>query len=412
MNGGTVQLTARPGNGNDTFNALADGLLATGDTLDGLGGIDTLNSRHSIAAGADKVISPATKNIEIHTVRADFATGAASTLTYDMSDVTGATEVWSNRSVYAGTTADGVLTFSGSGMTTAVALGIQGGDTGADNSSVDVTAIYQNVTGSADSSTLKLNGAAANVVTIAGIETLNIVTSKTETSASSTGASKLNSLVAANATTINISGDGKVTLSATDFDDTTGYKVDASTATGAVIATLEASAKQTFIGGSANDEVLVTTSVEATDSFDGGAGTADVFGHTEGTDVAAKVTNIKNFEVLDVTGSKAQTYDLSFYDGSAIDTVRITGAVTTSVVVNKMIEGGTLLLTGATGAATVDVNHKSISDPGFTGGTLNIKYAADANVNNTTTLTVGGASTVNIAAGAATAGTAKGTGSY
>lgn len=315
------------GAGNDTFNALADGLLTTGDALTGGAGTDTLTSRHTITA--DTSIAPTTSGIEVLKVRLDHDGGAADAVTYSMVDVSGATEVQSYRSVNSGSTADAVLTFSGAGMTTGVTLAIVGGDSGADNSSIDVTATYQSVTGAADSANLRLDGAAANVVTIANIETLNITTATTDKSVSSTGASTLNTLTATSASKVNITATGTLTLSATDFAATVA--VDASASTGAVNFTAESGNNLTYTGGAGADKVTIgaLSNLTAADQLTGGAGTDTL--KTSDTAIstgeqALLATETSGFERLEFSATSSVTVDMT--DLSIFDTIVFSGATT------------------------------------------------------------------------------------
>jgi hypothetical protein len=138
--------------GNDVFNASGNGLLTTSDTVTGGAGTDTINSRHTVTDPL--TINATISGVEVHNVRIDHDGAANDTFTYSMADVSGATKVVMDRSVNSGSTADAVFTISGSGFTTAVITGISGGDTGADNSAVDLTATYASTTGGADSATV------------------------------------------------------------------------------------------------------------------------------------------------------------------------------------------------------------------------------------------------------------------
>ncbi len=344
------------GAGDDTFNALADGLLTTGDTLTGGAGTDTLTSRHTITTDAS--IAPTTSGIEILKVRLDHDGGAADAVTYSMVDVVGATEVQSYRSVNSGSTADAVLTFSGAGMTTGVTLAIVGGDSGADNSSIDVTATYQSVTGAADSANLRLDGAAANVVTIASIETLNIATATTDRSVSSTGASTLNSLAATSATKVNIAATGTLTLTATDFAATVA--VDASASTGAVNLTAESGNNLTFTGGSGNDRVTIgaMSNLTAADQLSGGAGTDTL--RTSDTAISSSeqallAAETSGFERLDFSATTSVSVDMT--DLSIFDTIVFSSATTATAGTGATAESA-----GAAGSAAHTISGVDTGD--------------------------------------------------
>lgn len=326
----------------DTFNASVNGLLTIGDVLNGGAGTDTLTSRHTITDAT--TIAPVTTSVEVLKVRLDHDGGAADAVTYNMVDVSGATEVQSFRSSNSGSTADAVLTFSGAGMNTGVTLAIVGGDSGADNSSIDVTATYRSVTGSADSSNLRLDGAAANVVTIAGIETLNITATTGDKSVSTTGASTLNTLAATEATKVNINSAGTLTLSATDFAATVA--IDASASTGAVRVTTEASSAVTFTGGAGNDRVNIgaISELTAADKLNGGAGTADTFATSatslDATALGVLATQLTNFERLEFTTTSTSAVSVDANDISVFNTLVFSGAATGAAGAAAATAGG------------------------------------------------------------------------
>jgi len=339
--------------GNDTFSASANGLLVTGDVVDGgAGTLDTINSRHTVTAAT--TISAKISSVEIHNVRHDHNGGAADVFTYDMSDITGATKVVMDRSSNSGTTADSIFTISGTGFTTAVTTGIAGGDTGADNSAVDLTATYSSVTGSADSATLELNGARANVVTIAGIETLNISAVTTETSASSTGASQINSLQAADATTVTITGAGAVRLSgsnavqvAANFAAT--VTVDATSNTGGVNFLSETNTL-TFRGGTGADSVFMAGTLTVADTLTGGATGTDTIGINAAVTLA-NGAGVSGFEIIDIAGATTPTIDLDNFANNTFTGLAASVETGTVAGLNNLASGSTFTI-GGTAAIT------------------------------------------------------------
>jgi len=360
------------GAGNDSFLALTSGQLATGDVITGGNGTDTLTSRHTITEAL--TIAPDLNSVEVVKVRLDADGGAADAVSYSLSDVVGVTEVQSYRSVNSGSTADPVLTFSGTAMTTGVTLAIVGGDTGADNSSVDITATYQSVTGTADSSNLRLDGAAANVVTIAGIETLNITATTGDKSASTTGASTIKTLTAENAKTVNINAAGTTTFSATNF--ATVVTVDATASTGSVRVTAESSSALTFKGGAGNDKVTFGAITELTvlDSINGGAGTADVIVTSstslDSTALAALQTYTKNIERLELTATGSSTID--YADLAIFDTVVLgTASSISAAASNSTGTDGTVarIFTGVENSDAIVITAAQIGGAGGTGAT-------------------------------------------
>lgn len=397
------------GAGNDAYVANASNLLLTGDTIDGGAGTDSITSRHTVTANS--TISASIQNVENHTIRIDHDGIGADVFTYDMADMTGISTVKLDRLNSTGSTADSVVTLSGTGFAQTVTTEISGGDTGADNSSVDVTLTYQGAAGSGDSASLILDGAAANVVTVAGMETINIAAETNETSASTTGASAINSLQVANATTINITGSGAVSFSnnllGVALNAAATVTVNASANTGGVSFTSEANTL-TFTGGTGDDTVHMVATATAADTLDGGAGT-DVLGLT--ADVTATVgAQFSNFEILDIGDMAANTtYDLDDYSNSSgMTTVRVSTAFAADrlATIQDIVDGGTIQLGGLeaiTAQEDLTVNVKNAGTAGQNSNTLNIETRGSLAV-DAGTLTIANVENINITSEGAAAG--------
>jgi len=396
------------GSGDDTVAGGASGLLTTGDVVDGKGGTDTVNSRHTVTAAT--TIAPSISNVEIHNFRIDADGGAADAVLYDMTDMTGVTHVYLDKANNSGSTSDPVVTFSGKGLTTDVVVGIKGGDTGADNSAVDLTVTYQAVTGTADAATMILDGAAANVVTVAGIETLTLNALTDTTSASATGASDINSMQAANASKVVITGAGAVSLSGTagsfvDANFAATVEVDASANTGGVSMKAETSAL-TFKGGSGADTVYMAGTLGITDVLTGGDG-HDTIGLT--ADVTASVGSVvTGFEDIDFVGATTATFDMDDYANSSITHLSLTGSLNgdKTVTANDLADGGTLQLGGAEAITADDdmtITIKNAAVAGSNNNTLNIATVGTAAV-DFGTLTAASIENINITAGGAATG--------
>ncbi len=348
-------------------------------------------------------------DMEIHNVRIDHDGAAADVFTYSLADITGATSVVVDRANNSGATADAIFTLSGAGFTTSVTTGIKGGDTGANNSSIDVTATYQTVTGSSDAATLELNGAAANVVTIAGIETLTISALNTETSANALGVSQLNSLQAANATTVTVTGAGVVNLSgnrgattqvAANFAAT--VTVNASANTGGVSFLSEANVL-TFTGGTGDDAVYMAGTLTAADTVAGGTGT-DTIGITSAT-TEVNAAGVSGFEILDISGTGGVTQNLALFTNNTGFTGIAVREQTATEVVNNIATGATLTIGGGSTAitATSDIT-VAITGAGLAGrnsDVINIEFVTPAGTQalDYGTIVVANTETVNIASG-------------
>jgi len=393
---------------NDTFVAGANNLLQTGDTLDGGAGTDTITSRHTITDGLD--INPVMTNIENHIVRIDHDGGAADAVGYNLSDSTGVSSVKLDRLNNTGTTADAVVTVSGSGYAQTVVTEISGGDTGADNNAIDITLTYNGAAGSGDSASLILDGAAANVLTITGMETVNIDAQTNDTTASSTGATELNSFQSTTTTALNITGAGAVNLSGATgaqvaANMASSVTVNASANTGGVTMLSEANTL-TFTGGSGADAIYMAGTMTSADTLTGGEG-RDTLGLTADVS-AANGAAASGFEILDLVGSGAATYDMDDYANSTFDTIAISGSLNgdVTVTVNDIVDGSTLKF-GGTEAMTNDddmtISVKNAGTAGQTNNTINVEIAGTAAV-AFGTLTAPNIENVNITAGGAATG--------
>jgi len=397
------------GAGNDAFVANANNLLLTGDTVDGGAGTDSISSRHTVTAST--TISASLQNIENHTIRIDHDGGGADVFTYDMADMSGISTVKLDRLNNTGAGGDAVMTLSGTGFAQSVTTEISGGDTGADDSSIDVTLTYQGAAGSGDSASLIFDGAAANVVTVAGMETINIAAETNETSASTTGASSINSLQVANASTVNVTGSGAVTLGSqllgVALNAAATVTVNASANTGGVSFVSEANTL-TFTGGSGADSVFMVATSTVADTLDAGDGT-DVLGLT--ADVTATVgAKFSNFEILDIIDLAGNTtFDMDDYSNSTgMTTVRASGefAGNFTATINDIADGGTLQL-GGVEAITADedftINVKNAGTAGQNNNTFNIETRGSLAV-DAGTLTIANVENINITSEGAAAG--------
>jgi len=233
--------------GNDAFiapnatNTAVNATMTTGDTINGGAGVDTLSISGSVALSTVSLANvSAVEKIVIND-----ATG----VTVALAGSSGVTNVTSNASTTA-------TTFTGI-ASTSVGLGVS-------NSAVGATFTFATaaVAGLADTATLTLSGQTAGTNVIAGVETLNIV--------SSGSANAVTALTTDNATKYVISGDQTLdlgTLAATVFT------VDAAAATAGVTFTAPNNATaMTITGGSGNDAITMTGGTAVNDSIDAGAG--------------------------------------------------------------------------------------------------------------------------------------------
>jgi len=289
--------TLTGGSGNDTFSGIMSGAQAAGstiqggDTVDGGAGTDAVNMYVSGDAGAAFTIGGViVTNVESLGI-SNYDVNAGDT-SVDMSTMSGVTEL---KVLNSSATGDTIFT----GVQSIADLSVKG----AGDATVTYTATA--VVGTADVQNLTVD-TYTGTVSLASVETLNITTSG--------GASTLADLTATSATTVNISGDQNLTITA---DVTTGLNaattIDASGLTGKLNITSSDTSLSKFTGGSGDDTLVRQANNADTgvaDKFDAGAGT-DTLSVTTGANVtAANMANYSNFERLTVTDGGTNTVNL------------------------------------------------------------------------------------------------------
>ena len=335
---------------NDTFNATLGGAngdlntLNALDSLNGAGGTDTLNAQIRTA------VTPAhLDNIEI--LNATFSGDVVLGLD-NAGQLTNVTNV--------GSTTAGTFNNIVAGAALAV-----------DGTNQNTTFNFATTQGT-QSAQLTLTNVTGGTETIAGVETINLV---------SAGSSNSATLAADAASTVNVSGSTNLTL------DTTGSvaltKLDASTATGKISATLGQSTgvasttNVSVIGGSADDtlttssvsqnlsvnggagnDTIIDTAVTATDSIDGGSGTADTLSTTmarvDVLDASARTT-FTNLEVLNISDA---------YTGGTVGLTNIGSSFNTvnfATTAGDFVTGDTTV-TGPAGTLTVNLGGSKASN--------------------------------------------------
>jgi len=214
---------------------------------------------------------------------------------------------------------------------------------------------------------LNLNGlTATGAVTVPTATTLNID--------SSTKASTMGSLVAANAKSVNVAGDAKLTVSANTLTALTDVTV--TNTAGFALGGAAINTGATFTGGAGNDAVVIATTTKAINmgagddkvttttglvgtggSVDAGEGfdTISMTGALAATASADAVFNskFKNFNQLEVTAAGANTINLVGING--VNSV-LTGAAGGALVLNGFNTNGTLTLNADVGAGAYTAN--------------------------------------------------------
>lgn len=250
------------------------------DTINGGEGTDNLY----IQAGAAGTYQAASiTNVE--KISTNFSAGS----TINLLNVSGLTEVAND-----GSSADGIYSNLGS-----TSIGLR-----ASNISESATFGFASavVSGSSDTATLTLQNIShttsngTDKITVAGIETLNLV--------SSLGPNVVDTLETTTTSKLNVSGDQSLNLQAAL--NATITQVDASASTGGVAATFAAIAAGTMTGGAGND-TLDVSSVTGNASVAGGAGndTLTLGNKLTNTDT---VDGGDGIDTLSTTANEAETY--------------------------------------------------------------------------------------------------------
>lgn len=286
--------------GNDTFSGVVVGdnasttTLNPGDALSGGAGTDTLNISISGARTAGVLTTAFTLTGIENVLVSNYATGNL----VNTIDLAGADTSLAKVGLTSSSTAGGgagstkfdnvqkivdvELKNGGANFEIVYAAAAVAGTTDVQK----VTLSNHSLTGN-NFPTLKLTG---------GIETLAIT---------STGGTNKIQLDAGNRhTKVTVEGDKALTLDVNDTTNETIATVDASTFTGNLTLSGLADAtvvKLNVIGGAGNDTVTLPANFSSNDSIDGGAGTNTL--KIGGAITAANLVNVKNFQVLELSGT-------------------------------------------------------------------------------------------------------------
>ena len=168
------------------------------------------------------------------------------------------------------------------------------------NGDLTVTYVSTVIAGTTDTQNLTVSGLTGGAFTAAGVETVNIT--------SETIKSTLATLTTAAATSLTITGDKQLTITAALNATNTALKtIDATGATGGVVL-LDNSSTVSFTGGAGDDTYKTSTAVAATYAVDGGAGTDTLSVTDSGVlDTALETARYTNFETLQINNASADT---------------------------------------------------------------------------------------------------------
>jgi len=370
---------AQGGGGKDTIGAaigtnqtIASGTTFNpGDVIDGKNGSDTL--KLSIAGthtGADKSHTGVTvDNVETIEVN-NFETSANGDIV--------------NMSLMTGVTSLGLASSSSTGAT--VFTGVNAiADAFVKNGSADMTVTYAAAAsaGLTDVQNLTVSGTSAGTVTIAGVETINLIAGAVKAT--------LLDVVTTSATAATISGGTKLTV--TNALENSLLSIDGSASTGGFDIQVAPAATLAVTGGSGDDTVNVAGNFAVTITLDGGDGT-DTLEISDASDLTVTtVAGISNFETLSAIGNDTDDYDADLISGitklvaaSAAAANDVTFKNVTAANSDVLVTGteGVILTLKVDGAAdSVDLEYRSALGAGLTvTGQTNVTQFETVNITN------------------------------
>jgi len=360
------------GAGDDTFTSTKDGNYSIDDTLVGGAGSDTLFLR--LEDGADGAVSlSGIETVDIRTI----ATGSTLTLT-NAQDVD---TVVHNAGI-------GELTISGAGATTGVEIKNQ--------SDTDATTLNFKsgvLTGTADTVNVALNGNTGDFTLTINDATGEIDTLAITGATANTGSTVTLAGDALDATSVTIGGAASIDVSGAAITSST---IDASANSGGVkVLSAAASGDATITGGSGNDRVDMTTSLDADDTIVGGAGEDTIV--LDSSTTARTGARVTGFEVVQV-GATGQTFDNDFLSVSKY----VVEDGVTAATLTDLLNNTTVTLQGDnSGTLTTNIKTNTSSD------VLNLVFADSAAATQTLAKLEGNTNvdTLNITSGGGGANT-------
>lgn len=340
ITGGSDAETIRGGEGNDTINGGGGADIIFGDagndqitlggtaeTVDAGDGDDTVIAAGNLLFGAAKIGGAGTDTLSTN-AGVSAANGSTvsgfEVLTLATAGTTDLDNFGNNTFTTVNLTAGGIAQAVQSVRAEVIRLGAALG--------ADATITMEDATGTADSVTFEISSAAAvdttNDVLIAGVETINLVMTDTNTTAHQNTLD----LGANSATTINISGNAGVIFATggnTDIADVvtmdaSGVVLSAVTASGVTYAaTYNTLGGVTTLTGS-NGVDSLTGGAATNDTINGGAG-VDTLVYTGGADV---LTGGAGNDVFDINADGTSSAFVTIADITAGDTIDLAGIST------------------------------------------------------------------------------------
>lgn len=397
----TAAETVNGGGGDDTISAVVTGAgaagttLLPGDVINGGAGTDTFTiSTAGNAGGAYTIAAIQANDVEKVYLNAYDTENTTDGIVVDMTLMKGVTNVG-----IASSSASGDVHFNNMGNVVDLDLNNSIGDV---KLSYTATAAF-----GATTQNIAVNNVALGDITVAGVETVNISTNTLK--------SELNSLVIANATTMNVTGDKDLTIdnTAINFANTTATAasaidgtIDAASFTGKLKVAVAAADNMKITGGSGNDTFVMANGMNGFDVIDGGDG-ADTITMDSGA-LTTNFAQTTNVETLSINNKNtAAAYDVSKFggstviinlsdanDGSALEASTVTNAEGKTIVLAKSTadvadaaddDGAKVTITNKTDTASDTVNMQlnaiNTGDGNTTGGYHTVDVATYETVN-------------------------------
>jgi Ca2+-binding RTX toxin-like protein len=353
--------------------------LQPGDVIDGGAGADVLKLSLSGTLTGDHSISGVEmSNVEEIQING-FQTADGQDYTLDMALITGVTTLG-----LVSSSASNDITISNVPTIVNVKAMNGGGD-------LTVTYAATASAGVADIQALNVNNY-TGTVSLAGVETINLDSSGVK--------STIAALTATSMTSLNVTGDAKLTITGAIENGTTTLDASAHTGGGSYTLTPTATTGITFTGGSGNETAIVGASLSQLTSIDGGAGVDTMSISDADTLTVLTGPMVSNVEVLDASATDATEYNTSFLPGvTALSSSAATDGITSTQVTFSYMdaENSTITVSG-----TEDVTATLAIDGAADSINATVGLATQASLTNVDT-NLADFETINLTGGVLTA---------
>jgi hypothetical protein len=386
--------------GADVFNSVlqAAGVTGTtiqpGDSVTGGQGVDTLSIAVAGNAGAAFTVSAVSASGVEKLFASNFDTDATADGTViDTTLMSGLTTVGLSASG-----ANGDTKFTG--MNNFV-------DAEMRNGSGDLKLTYggaQAVSGTADVQNLAVSNVGAGTFTADGIETINLTSSTTKTTLAAVASDALS--------TLNVSGDAGLTVTATlnfaagavDGDATIDATLDASALTGALSVDIADANDIQATGGSGNDTFALGGTLSKFDIIGGGDGddTVSITGHDGATVLKMSDLQLTSVETFKVTATNNKNININADSATPTNFVTVENATTAKTTdITNLAAGSAVTIENtvngqATGVVTLGLKDPSGSSDALT---INVNGTSGQGAETVDQIIVADVETINLSSG-------------